>query len=129
MISYLGISILTCILQSTVSVDIKNAEYPACRLAKGIQDTGETMQRIVAIGDIHGEADGFKNILRSAGIIAENECVWVPQDGKGTLLIQVGDIVDRGPNALAAWECIKSLQAGAPEGSSVVRLVGNHVRQ
>ncbi len=44
----------------------------------------------------------------------------------GTLLVQVGDIVDRGPQATEAWECLKHLQATSPEGSAVVRLVGNH---
>ncbi|CAM9826070.1 unnamed protein product, partial [Ectocarpus fasciculatus] len=81
---------------------------------------------IVAIGDVHGEASGFKQILRNAGIIPGDECTWAAQPGKGTLLVQMGDIVDRGPDALGAWECVKSLQANAPENSAVVRLVGNH---
>lgn len=121
---------LICLLlsvQVALSSEIKNSEYPACRLAKAIEDGGETIQRIVVIGDVHGESEGFKQILRSANIIEHDTCVWKPQGEKGTLLVQVGDIVDRGPDAIGAWECVKSLQKNAPEGSSVVRLVGNHV--
>lgn len=116
--------LLSC--QHGQSTDI-NSEFPACRLAKAVQDSGEIIQRIVAIGDVHGEASGFKQILRNAGIIPGDECTWAAQPGKGTLLVQMGDIVDRGPDALGAWECVKSLQANAPENSAVVRLVGNHV--
>jgi hypothetical protein len=32
----------------------------------------------------------------------------------------------RGPGAAQAWECLEVLQRTAPEGSEVIRLVGNH---
>ena len=46
---------------------------------------------------------------------------------KQTILVQVGDIVDRGPSALEAFLCLKHLQKTAPEfNGEVVRLFGNH---
>lgn len=118
-------------LQGLVLTLSSGGEYPACQLAKSVQDAAEPIPRIVVIGDVHGESVGFKQNLYSAGIIgdpAQSICEWVPQAAPGTVLIQVGDIVDRGPDAIGAWNCIKALQHSAPDGSSVIRLVGNHVR-
>ena len=38
----------------------------------------------------------------------------------------MGDIVDRGPLATEAYACLQHLQATAPAGCKVVRLLGNH---
>lgn len=35
-------------------------------------------------------------------------------------------VCDRGPGATEAWVCLEALQRTAPEGSDVIRLVGNH---
>jgi hypothetical protein len=108
---------------------------PACRIAAAAAAAsaktstgGSSNQRIVVIGDVHGELGGLLEVLNMAGVVDGNECVWAakPQPAGGTLLVQVGDIVDRGPSATEAWHCLKTLQESAPAGSEVVRLVGNH---
>ena len=98
-------------------------------------------QRIVAIGDIHGDYDGLLEILFTANITESiSSCIWRNQIGElndssvgsnkeeytGTLVVQTGDVVDRGPNTLLCFGCLESLQKTAPRGSKVVRLLGNH---
>ncbi|HCQ02865.1 MAG TPA: hypothetical protein DIT99_20230 [Candidatus Latescibacteria bacterium] len=48
--------------------------------------------RIVAIGDVHGDVDALVSILRKADVIdARNQ--WI---GGKTVLVQLGDVLDRG---------------------------------
>jgi Calcineurin-like phosphoesterase len=80
-------------------------------------------KRRVVIGDIHGELDGLREILLHAGLI--NDCdSWI---GGGTLLIQVGDVIDRGPYSRELVGLLRTLQSQALEAAGqVVRLCGNH---
>jgi hypothetical protein len=51
-----------------------------------VLDSGEEIQRIVAVGDVHGEAAGFKAVLYLAGVLESTEeevpCSWRKQEGK-----------------------------------------------
>src|SRR6185436_11794872 len=58
----------------------------------------QTTERIVAVGDIHGAFDQFVAILRAAGLI-DNRNRW---SGKKAVLVQTGDILDRGPDSRKA---------------------------
>eukprot|EP00288_Rhodomonas_lens_P008589 CAMPEP_0177726866 /NCGR_PEP_ID=MMETSP0484_2-20121128/20007_1 /TAXON_ID=354590 /ORGANISM="Rhodomonas lens, Strain RHODO" /LENGTH=167 /DNA_ID=CAMNT_0019239463 /DNA_START=197 /DNA_END=697 /DNA_ORIENTATION=+ len=49
-------------------------------------------ERIVAIGDVHGDLEALRKCLRMANLIDEQDS-WV---GGGAHLVQVGDILDRG---------------------------------
>ena len=86
----------------------------------------ENDKRIVVIPDVHGAYDGFRSILHDARISSNDNCDWLPQPDCGTLLVQLGDIVDRGSGALDTWRCLNHLQDTAPQGTEVIRLVGNH---
>src|SRR5436305_7048871 len=60
-------------------------------------------QRIVAVGDLHGDFSAWLDIARAAGIVnAQNH--WAAGN---TTLVQMGDITDRGPDSL---KIIHSLQ-------------------
>jgi hypothetical protein len=91
------------------------------------QTVDDQYTRIISVGDVHGSLDGLLEILFHANVTAAPDvCEWRP-DSNNVLLVQVGDIVDRGSQALAAWKCIDKLQhENVPDGSKVVRLVGNH---
>jgi hypothetical protein len=82
-------------------------------------------KRIIVIGDVHGSQSEFMRILAASNITNGIDCNWLPQS-KNTLLLQIGDIVDRGPGSTEVWECIEKLQSDPPEHSHVVRLMGNH---
>ena len=80
-------------------------------------------QRIVAVGDLHGDYDAWIDIARSAGLVdARNG--WV---GGTTTVVQTGDITDRGPDSLKIIRHLQKLQQEAPAaGGKVIVLVGNH---
>jgi fructose-1,6-bisphosphatase len=84
--------------------------------------TSKRKRRIV-VGDIHGELDGFKEILTNAGLIDDKDN-WT---GGDSILIQTGDVIDRGPYSREAVALLRKLQkeAGVAKGE-VVRLCGNH---
>jgi hypothetical protein len=84
-------------------------------------------RRIITIGDIHGAYDGLLELLHEAKITkSAKECVWADQTAGGVILVQSGDLVDRGPKAYEALQCLRSLQTEAPRYSSkVVRLIGS----
>jgi hypothetical protein len=79
--------------------------------------------RIVAIGDLHGDAAAWRDIARAADLM-DPEGHW---RGGSTVLVQVGDVVDRGPRSLDIIHDLMRLQREAPRaGGRVVALVGNH---
>jgi hypothetical protein len=83
----------------------------------------QTTERIVAVGDIHGAFDQFVAILRAAGII-DNRNRW---SGKKSLLVQTGDVVDRGPDSRKALDLLRKLEGEAQRaGGGVYALLGNH---
>ncbi len=89
-------------------------------------------RRLVAIGDVHGSFAGVLEILYEAKITSSpTSCTWKEQGNKledGVVLVQVGDIVDRGPSSWEAYECFRNLQKEAPKfHSKVVRLVGSKI--
>jgi hypothetical protein len=80
-------------------------------------------RRIVAIGDVHGADQNFAAILRKAGII-DGQGRWIA--GK-TILVQTGDMTDRGRGMRAALDLLMSLEKQASDaGGRVHALVGNH---
>ena len=80
-------------------------------------------ERIIAVGDVHGNLDGFTSILQSAGLI-DQQRQWT--GGKATL-VQLGDLVDRGPKSRAVLDFIMTLQNEAPrKGGTVLVSLGNH---
>lgn len=83
----------------------------------------KALKRRIIVGDVHGELDGLKEILRHAGLIDVKDH-WA---GDGCILIQTGDVIDRGPFSREAVVLLRTLQQEAPgEGGKVVRLCGNH---
>ena len=79
--------------------------------------------KIVAVGDVHGELDALQEILCHAGILGD-QGQWV---GGSTIVVQTGDVIDRGPDSVGVYKLLKKLQLEAPRtGGAVVRLLGNH---
>jgi hypothetical protein len=80
-------------------------------------------QRIVAVGDIHGDLDAFVGILQRAHLIDPTKR-W---SGGSAILVQTGDFLDRGPNSRGVMDLLISLQKDAQRQSGrVVVLMGNH---
>jgi hypothetical protein len=83
----------------------------------------QTPERVVAIGDIHGAHDQFVAILRAAGLI-DTRNRW---SGKKAVLVQTGDVLDRGPDSRKAIDLLIKLEGEARgAGGRVYALLGNH---
>ncbi|MCK5035865.1 MAG: metallophosphoesterase, partial [Candidatus Sabulitectum sp.] len=79
--------------------------------------------RVVAVGDVHGDLGQFVRILQGAGLV-DGDLNWI---GGKTHLVQVGDVLDRGPDSKAIMNLLMSLELQAPmDGGYVHFLLGNH---
>ena len=78
---------------------------------------------LVAIGDVHGDLDDFCAILQRVELIDEQRR-WT--GGKDTL-VQLGDLIDRGPKPREVLDLMISLdEQAAKAGGQLVSLLGNH---
>jgi hypothetical protein len=81
------------------------------------------VERVVAVGDVHGDFNGFVEVLRSAGII-DGQNHWT---GGKTHLVQTGDVPDRGPDTRKAMDLLMDLEKESVQaGGHVHALIGNH---
>ncbi|KAH7650120.1 hypothetical protein FG379_003200 [Cryptosporidium bovis] len=79
--------------------------------------------RVVVIGDIHGDLKSLVACLYLSGITDRN-FDWIANN---TMLIQLGDIVDRGPHAFQIYKLFNKLRNQAPlYNSKFIGLIGNH---
>ena len=79
--------------------------------------------RIVAVGDLHGDYNAWQDIARDGGLVDANGH-WT---GGKTVLVQMGDITDRGPDSLKIVRSLQQLQKEAPrKGGKVFIVLGNH---
>jgi hypothetical protein len=80
-------------------------------------------QRIVAIGDVHGDLPDFIAILQQTGLMNDSR-QWT---GGATVLVQLGDMVDRGPKSRECLDLLTDLERQAPQqNGKVIPLLGNH---
>jgi len=81
------------------------------------------VERIVAIGDLHGDYGNYMATLRAAGI-TDYRGRWTAGQ---THLVQTGDIPDRGPDTKKIIEHMARLARQARrDGGRVHNLIGNH---
>jgi hypothetical protein len=79
--------------------------------------------RIVAIGDLHGD-DGQALLAVQLAGVADEAGRWT---GGNTVLVQTGDVTDRGPHSKEVIALLRKLQPEAEAaGGRVVPLLGNH---
>jgi hypothetical protein len=91
----------------------------------GAADTCEWsgVDRVVAIGDVHGAYDRFVEILKAAGIV-DGSLRWA---AGSTHVVQLGDILDRGDDSRKALDLVRRLEREADKaGGRLHLLLGNH---
>ena len=80
-------------------------------------------QRVIAVGDLHGDLQAWSTIARAAGLV-DARGRWA---GGSTTLVQLGDVTDRGPDSLKIIRNLQQLQKEAPrKGGKVIVILGNH---
>ncbi|EPS74617.1 hypothetical protein M569_00136, partial [Genlisea aurea] len=82
-------------------------------------------RRIVAVGDLHGDLTKARYALQMARVLSsDGRDLWI---GGQTVLVQVGDILDRGEDEIAILSLLKSLDIQAKAiGGAVFQVNGNH---
>jgi hypothetical protein len=81
------------------------------------------VERIVAVGDLHGDLEATQHALRLAGAMDETGN-WA---GGRMVLVQTGDILDRGDEEPEILDLFDSLAVQArAAGGAVILLNGNH---
>ena len=91
--------------------------------ASAVMATTPAVHRIVAVGDLHGDFSAWRDIVRAAGLV-DAAGHW---SGGQTVLVQAGDVPDRGPDSLKIIVDLMRLETEAGKaGGKVVALVGNH---
>lgn len=79
--------------------------------------------RVVAIGDLHGDLEATRKVLRLAGAIDASDA-WI---GKDLVVVQTGDEIDRGDDDRTILDLFDRLAESAKKaGGDVIALVGNH---
>jgi len=79
--------------------------------------------RLVAVGDIHGDVNALRSVLRLAGAIDETNH-WV---GGELVIVQTGDVLDRGDDEPEILDLIAQLEVeAAAAGGRFIALNGNH---
>jgi len=106
----LSIFLYSFIAMTSVSAKIDKAEF-------------ESIDRLVVVGDVHGDFERFKAVLKSANLI-DSKLRWT---GGKTHLVQMGDLPDRGPDTREIIEFLFKLEKSASRaGGHVHILIGNH---
>jgi hypothetical protein len=79
--------------------------------------------RIVSIGDVHGSYSGLVSIMKEAALIDNDNC-WI---GGNALMVQDGDLLDRGAEIRKVMDLLMKLQGEAEAaGGKVLIVMGNH---
>jgi Calcineurin-like phosphoesterase len=85
--------------------------------------TEKAPERLVAVGDVHGDAEDFQLILKRTGLV-DDQNRW---SGGNATLVQTGDLLDRGPKGREAMDLVMAIETqAATAGGRVVALLGNH---
>ncbi|RZC86421.1 hypothetical protein C5167_030500 [Papaver somniferum] len=82
-------------------------------------------RRIIAVGDLHGDMSQTRSALEMAGVLSsDGRNTWI---GGETVLVQLGDILDRGEDEIAILSLLRSLHIQAKaNGGAVFQVNGNH---
>ncbi|KAK9762090.1 hypothetical protein K7432_012501 [Basidiobolus ranarum] len=114
--------ILVCLLSIFVSFLVSNPDNSDAK-SSAILEPSIVHKRVVAIGDLHGDFESALKVLQLAKLV-DAEGSWI---GGDDILVQTGDIVDRGPDTLRLYQYFFKLSSDAANrGGQVINLLGNH---
>lgn len=109
---------MVCVVLAAFAVaatSVAHAAAPAYRFTD--------IDRVVAVGDVHGAFDRLASVLQGTGII-DDSLAW---RGGTSHLVFTGDLVDRGDDGRKVLDLVMRLEAEASAaGGAVHVLLGNH---
>ena len=85
------------------------------------------MSAVHVIGDVHGQLEKLRDLLRTAELICKDKDQNETWSGGESILWLMGDLVNHGPDGIGAVELVMRLQQeAAGAGGHVQVLLGNH---
>jgi len=116
----------TLISKESISKKVRRAlkKIVKCRVKDTVdKERKNNIDRIVAVGDIHGDYEHLISILEHAKLIDE-EKNWI---GKNSILVQMGDLMNRGNDTMKVYDTMLNLREQAQQKGGIVHLLmGNH---
>jgi hypothetical protein len=108
--------------EGPVSPRVPGSAKPSCTVAP-LPLRVPAPKRLVAIGDLHGDLGGTRAALRTAGAIDDHDH-WI---GGELVVVQTGDVLDRGDDEQAILDLVTKLETEArAAGGAFIMLLGNH---
>jgi hypothetical protein len=106
---------------STAALILRTGYFLTLLLLAAVRARAQT--RVVAIADSHGAYPEFVAILQRVGLMDGNR-QWIGGSG---VLVQLGDVIDRGKGSRACLDLLMDLERQAPkQNGRVIPLLGNH---
>lgn len=125
-----GVDVATAPLSELIQLDCESADKKNCyKLVSPAEDVLplEEGQRLICIGDVHGDFDALEEFLTIADVYDPSlppSQQWV---GGDTIVVQCGDVLDRGSEELLCFNLLTRLsQQAADNGGHLIILWGNH---
>ena len=116
-------SLPRCLRFLLLVVGVALIEFGTSGSLAATKDTWSGVERIVAVGDVHGDYGQFVRVLRAAGIIDQKNR-WI---GGKTHLVQTGDVPHRGADSRKAMDLLMRLEKQAQKAQGFVHaLIANH---
>jgi len=108
--------------------DTASYEIPVFRKGDDMLTNIKKGTRIVSFGDVHGDILALYKFLQASQLLHAKSTITHPiWDGGDAILVQCGDILDRGAEELFCLRYLTSLARQAPKsGGKVLLLHGNH---
>lgn len=117
-VSIMSLLLLSC--KAGGPDDSTLAKHHKFQDGKGIYDS---VARIIAIGDVHGDYEGLITRLQRLDIIDQNKD-WI---AGSTWVVQTGDVLDRGDGERQTFALIEKLRRQSLQrGGRFIALNGNH---
>ena len=109
--------------------DPKGVVPPATASSGAIVELEPGVRSVYALSDVHGGYDRLAALLAAAGLAkpAPATASAITWAGADSILIVVGDLIDKGPQPIEVIDALRALEtSAAAAGGRVIVLLGNH---
>ena len=133
-----AIGILICFFLFVVSLYFKEPRGQKVFVKTKTEKNKKRLKtKVIAIGDVHGDEDVLRRLLFATGAtdkVLGEDVKWVKERNERTVLVQTGDVVDRGKDSIGSFTFIRDIRAQVlvpgdeddVDRRQIRLLVGNH---
>ena len=126
--------VAVCVLAVGVSTALPRVDGPKIGTERNWKEAPaiaevDTPEDVYDLGDVHGDYEHLVTLLTAAKLIAgkpdrPEDVRWT---GKKAVLVNTGDMIDKGTHSIEVLTCLRALQVDAAKaGGRVILTMGNH---